>query len=375
MTTVTALALASPNRLLSDPVGWAADARQLAAGVRAAAGHPGQVALAVVDWPTLRENPERWVGHLLPDLLAALATGGLAPVANRGVGLGVRAAAVLAPPTVRAELRAVEATARVTSRSRLRASDLRPYGRRGADVRLSATQHLLTATLARDARWAQRDLTPRVQQATRSLDVRLQGLEHAVKSRDSLYRKVSDRLALPGTSIDSVVPQVNDTVRYTLVADPHRYAGAVRDAVPALQRQQLTLVAAKDFWGGPRYQGLNLTFGDARTGRLVEVQVHTPASWEATVQTHGDYERWRQAGLADAERAQLAAAIGAVYARVPTPPGLSALDTAGLGPPNPLGANRTPQLVSAHPWTQPLSSAGALTLTSVSCVDEHRSIR
>ena len=383
LTTLTALALASPNRLLIDPAGWAADARQLAAGVRAAAGHPGQVALAVVDWPTLRENPERWVGHLLPDVLAGLATGGLAPVANRGVSVGVRAASVLAPPTVRAELRAVAATARATSRSRLRASDLRPYGRRGADVRLSATQHLLTAALARDARWAQRDLTPRVQQATGSLDVRLQGLEHVVKSRESLYRKVSERLGQPGAMIETVVPQVNDTVRYTLLADPQRYAGAVLDVIPALHRQQLTLVQAKDFWGGPRYRGLNLTFADGRTGRLVEVQVHTPASWEATVQTHGDYERWRQGSLPDAERARLATAITAVYAQVPPPPGLGALDLAvdmaldmaAVAQASPLATNRAPQLLSAHPWAQPVSSAGALALTSVSCVDEHRSNR
>ena len=237
-------------------------------------------------------------------------------------------------------------------------------------TRLLPEQHLVAAAVARDARWAAADLTPRVEAAARSSGVRRVGHDHVVKTRESLYRKLSGPLAGPGAALRPVVAAANDTVRYTLVAPDDRYVSAVATVVAALRSQGLQLVRGKDFWASPRYRGLNLTVADARTGRLVEVQVHTPDSWAATLATHRDYERMRVAGLDPAERSRLSERIGRVYARVPTPSGVTDL-AAAVGPAEaPTATLTTPRLLSVHPLARPTGTAGAVGLQSLTSDDD-----
>ena len=368
--TVSAIALYSPSRLLFDRDGYLRDLGALATGLGQLTRHPGQGAKTLVDWENLRHNQGRWVGRLAPDVVAGVLTGGTAAVANRGISVGVRAAAVVTKGQTRVEIRAAMDAARATSRSRLLTRDLRGYRSKANDfghiVRLTAGQNLITSALARDARWAAHDLTARVQAAARSINVKTAGLEHAVKGRDSLSRKVSERLAKPGAGVKTVIPTINDTVRYTLVADPKDYVGKAREAVTALRQQQMILVEAKSYWGGERYQGLNITFADPRTGRLLEVQVHTPDSYQAGVDTHADYERYRQVGIPPDEKDLLEQKIREVYEGVEHPPGINGLnDALASGDRWPEATNRPPELLSPHPLARPAAIAGSVAVSSI----------
>lgn len=366
LTMATALAPYGLQRLLADPKGWGAQVADLGAAWRQAVEHPQQTALAVLDWDNLVNNPGRFVGHLAPDVVAGFATGGAALVANRGVSAGVRVAAVAGPAPARAQVQAAISTARVTTRSRLRAVDLRPYAAAPNDfghvTRLTPAQHLAAAALARDARWAERDLTGRVTALARSIAVTPDGLPQAVKGRESLLRKVSEQLARPAP-LAAVVPGVNDTVRYTLVARPGQYVAKAGEAITALSAAGMTLTQAKNFWTSDRYRGLNLTVADARTGRLVEVQLHTPESFLATKDTHRDYERFRQQGISAPEQELLRARIRAVFDAVPEPAGIAGLDNALSRYPTTPAGNTPPQLLSPHPWAVPGATAGAVVLS------------
>ncbi|MCX4834432.1 DUF6531 domain-containing protein [Streptomyces sp. NBC_01016] len=48
------------------------------------AQHPVEFAKSVADWDTLKSEPARWVGRILPDAAAALVTGGASAAATRG---------------------------------------------------------------------------------------------------------------------------------------------------------------------------------------------------------------------------------------------------------------------------------------------------
>jgi hypothetical protein len=66
----------STVRMLVDPAGWSRDMVALGEGLWYGVQHPVELGKAIVDWDTWQESPGRAIGHLLPDLLIALASGG-----------------------------------------------------------------------------------------------------------------------------------------------------------------------------------------------------------------------------------------------------------------------------------------------------------
>ena len=379
VTSQSALMPFSLVRAAIDPAGWSMDLSAIQPAMRQSASRVAHHPLAwarrsVTDAVQgAAENPARAIGHLAPDVALGVATGAAATVAGRGASLSVRATSTAARGAAGTRLRGAVQVSGSTTRSRLRLRDLRPYAapadRTGGVSRLAPEQHLVVAAVARDARWAAADLTPRVEAAALRSGVRRVGHDHVVKTRASLYRKLSGPLAEPGAALRPVIAEVNDTVRYTLVAPDDRYVAAVATVVASLRGQGLQLVRGRDFWPSPRYRGLNLTLADARTGRLVEVQVHTPSSWAATQGTHRDYERMRVTGLDPAERALLSERIGREYAQVPTPAGITGL-AAAIGPAEaPTATLTTPRLLSVHPLAPPTATAGAVGLQSLTSRD------
>jgi hypothetical protein len=275
----------------------------------------------VLDLDTFEESPALWVGHLLPT--AALgAASGAGGVATRSSSVTVRTLSRL-PGARGAALREAMTGRAAYGRSGLRARDLRsvagPPSRLGSITPLPREAAAAATAMARDGVWAETHLTPRVEQAMHRAGGTRVGAAHAVKQAPSLRRKVGDEIAAAGGDPTSVGQRVDDTVRYTAVfADDAYVEGAVR-TIDELRQQGFELARAKSTWGGRRYQGLNLVWHDPQTGRLFEVQVHSPGSWDATVRTHPDYELYRDRGCGPALKAYLERRIAAEYAAVPRP--------------------------------------------------------
>ncbi|RBY76182.1 hypothetical protein DQ239_14380 [Blastococcus sp. TF02-09] len=78
----------SPAYLLIDPEGFVENATGLAEGLWYGIQHPREFGKALLDWDTWAENPARALGHLVPDLLLALATGGAGTAAVRTARAG-----------------------------------------------------------------------------------------------------------------------------------------------------------------------------------------------------------------------------------------------------------------------------------------------
>jgi hypothetical protein len=138
----------------------------------------------------------------------------------------------------------------------------------------NATAHRLVA----DATRREPELTSTVQCLADAHGGQLEGLDHRVKTADSLARKLAVDSADSGKPPAELGDLMFDVNRYTMTADETRYAAIAQAAIDDLRGQGNT-VRVKNFWNDPDnpYQGVNLqvTTGD---GVKYELQINTPAS-------------------------------------------------------------------------------------------------
>lgn len=75
----------SQPRMMLDPLGFAADMKEMGEGILYGVEHPAEFAKAVTNWDMWTDNPARALGQLVPDIVIALATvgGGSAASASR----------------------------------------------------------------------------------------------------------------------------------------------------------------------------------------------------------------------------------------------------------------------------------------------------
>jgi hypothetical protein len=102
----------SPTYALIDPEGFVDNAENLGKGVVYGVEHPKELGKAVLDWDTWAHDPARALGHLVPDLLLAVATAGAgeAGVAAGRAAHGAEVAEELATRGVRAAAMAADLT-------------------------------------------------------------------------------------------------------------------------------------------------------------------------------------------------------------------------------------------------------------------------
>ena len=168
-------------------------------------------------------------------------------------------------------------------------------------------------------------------------DARLEGLEYRLKGEDSMYRKVADDLRdyAPGAGAEDIVAGMKDSVRYTYVVPDASYTPTVSQMMDDLQTEGLVPDGPlKNSWGSDGYVGINSTWFDPGSGRIVEVQFHTDASFDAKMTTHEPYEAARLPGIDPEVKARLDAEMNDVFGSVHAPDG-----AADIGWPTPRPGN------------------------------------
>ncbi len=160
----------------------------------------------------------------------------------------------------------------------------------------------------------------------------LEGLEFWKKSRPSLMRKVVDKVANEGRSIDGALADVKDSVRFTVVVpDIDALGGSTFESRKDQWKARMTDLGfevndSKPFvtYGSPNpYRGYNLTAFDPTGARLpIEVQFHTEASYAAVKKSHKPYELARVQPAGSPQRATLEAESARYFETVPIPPGV-----------------------------------------------------
>ncbi|WNI16252.1 hypothetical protein [Actinacidiphila sp. ITFR-21] len=123
------------------------------------------------------------------------------------------------------------------------------------------------------------------------------GTEYALESLGSLREKVlrirEEHAGKPGTPqplpLDVALAAIADLHRYTTIYTPAQYAAKARDACAALRATYLDRVL-KDYWGTDYYEGFNNSWQAKDQSYMIEVQFHTPNSYDTKSATHVYYE-------------------------------------------------------------------------------------
>jgi hypothetical protein len=137
-------------------------------------------------------------------------------------------------------------------------------------------------------------ITKLVQAVADQSGAKLEGLSNRIKSTDSLARKI-DQDAEKGYRGDrnKAAEEISDANRYTISVNDNDYADTLKSTVSAFEETGWK-VRVKNFWqSGDPYDGVNVKA--ERDGIKVEVQVHTPKSYQVKEKAlHDVYEVYRK---------------------------------------------------------------------------------
>ena len=124
----------------------------------------------------------------------------------------------------------------------------------------------------------------------------LTGLEHCIKSPESISRKVLLNAHDMEISLEEAVLTIHDALRYTFIIADDQYTSSVDEILKALVSHGYGVERFRNAWDGDGYKGINtnLTTPD---GYCFEVQFHTQDSYDAKEsKTHDLYEIVRRRG-------------------------------------------------------------------------------
>lgn len=166
----------------------------------------------------------------------------------------------------------------------------------------------------------------------RTLHARLVGIEHSLKTPESVRDKIA-RLrqkdldaGRPAQEDFQYVQSMGDLVRYTQVSPQERLAENTFRTIAMMQDRGYAIQSVDNkYLGSERgYRGIHI---NARTpsGQNMELQLHTPENIAANNATHGLYERLRRTDTPEEEKLRLTEQIAAIYKKLPVPPGVMAI--------------------------------------------------
>ncbi len=137
-------------------------------------------------------------------------------------------------------------------------------------------------------------ITKLVQAVADQSGAKLEGLSERIKSTDSLSRKIDqDAEKEYQGDRNKAAEEISDANRYTISVNDNDYADTLKSTVSAFEETGWK-VRVKNFWqSGDPYDGVNVKA--ERDGIKVEVQVHTPKSYQVKEKAlHDVYEVYRK---------------------------------------------------------------------------------
>lgn len=142
-------------------------------------------------------------------------------------------------------------------------------------------------------------------------DVRMEGLEFRLKTKDSIREKIEVRKEK--RSVD----EFYDIVRYTVVSNTNNYYDTQKKVLQKLIDKDVRIVNLKDTWGSPGYNGVNCKLQKGKV--KFELQFHTEESLEAKEKAHKIYEKQRVLSQFDPKYIEMAREMDKIFSATPVP--------------------------------------------------------
>jgi len=150
----------------------------------------------------------------------------------------------------------------------------------------------------------------------------LLGLQHRLKTQDSLTRKLFSKSVQKGLTPEQYGAKLGDTLRYTMVAPPGDLATGTQNVLDDYRRRGY-LVEVENTWGLPdaTYRGINTNI--TKDGKTFEVQFHTQQSFDVKMAQHDLYDTARSTTSSPEAKAAANAQMEANMKTLVFPPGIA----------------------------------------------------
>lgn len=183
-------------------------------------------------------------------------------------------------------------------------SDLRSFERAAEEESYSAEIQGLADQVLEKATRHEARISGDLRSIARARKAKMVGLEHRMKGKASLSRKIAADVDDKGVTAAKAAAEISDANRYTMVFRANEYTRGAEQAMQALKERGYEIEKVKNYWAqGNAYRGINII---AKTpgGQRFELQFHTPASYAMKTKTnHKWYEVWRDDTKGLGERA------------------------------------------------------------------------
>lgn len=176
-------------------------------------------------------------------------------------------------------------------------------------------------------------ITKDVAEAITNNDGKLYGLDHKLKTKHSIKRKIYADSIEKGIDMDESAKGLKDLVRYTSVANDDNFVRSYVGTKRALNKKGYEEVRCRNYFdmydkGLVKHKSVSSVYADP-SGYLFEIQFQTPSSQKAKDLKTPLYERRRTPGISDAEKHSLEVKMDELARQVPTPNGIDQIKSHG----------------------------------------------
>lgn len=166
-------------------------------------------------------------------------------------------------------------------------------------------------------------LTSMLNNSAKEVGGEMVGLDFAVKSRESLSRKIKSEAKEKGITLEEAAGNMKDVNRYTMQLKEENFVSGYDKTVKNLQSQGYEIVRVKNSLQNPNapYRGVN-TNVKSPDGSIWELQFHTKTSLDIKEVNHKLYEKQRLDDTPASQKVALGEEMARNAAAIPTPPGI-----------------------------------------------------
>ncbi|POX40899.1 hypothetical protein C3486_11975 [Streptomyces sp. Ru73] len=125
-------------------------------------------------------------------------------------------------------------------------------------------------------------------------------VDYSLKTLESLRGKVARELRkdLEATTSE-ILADMKDLNRYTLLFEAESYTHGVQESFNELRARGFDEIKVQNTWTDPVYKGINSAWEHRETGQRIELQLHTPDSFDVKMANHKLFELARSGALVE----------------------------------------------------------------------------
>lgn len=172
-------------------------------------------------------------------------------------------------------------------------------------------------------------ITRDVQDSLKKAGAKSYGLQHRIKTIDSIERKIDKDMKEEGIELDFAAGKIKDAVRYTSIANDQNFVDSYNRFKDDMHQKGYDEVRCKNFFedykaGKVKHKSVQSVFQD-EDGYQFEVQFQTPSSQHAKDLKIPIYEERRKVGISKERAMELEQQMTNLAEQVPYPKGIETI--------------------------------------------------